>query len=95
MRLFACLIAAPLLVAAPVAAAEDKGAASPRELLGEAGEKIFRALDLMMKAIPQYAAPEVNERGDIIIRRIRPDEPAPEIIKPEPIPTGRDKPTAT
>lgn len=95
MRLFACLIAAVLLAAAPVAAEDGKDGASPRELLGEAGEKIFRALELMMKAIPQYAAPEVNEHGDIIIRRIRPDETAPEVIKPEPVPTRREKPTAT
>ena len=35
---------------------------------------IFEALDLVLKAIPQYEAPEILENGDIIIRRKNPKE---------------------
>lgn len=94
LRRFVLAALACVALSAPVTAADDRRD-SPGELLGEAGEKLLRALDLMLKAIPQYAAPEINENGDIIIRRIRPDETAPEVIKPEPVPTRREKPTAT
>lgn len=71
---------AAVLAAGP-AAAQDKPE-SPRQLLDEAGEKFLRAIELMLKAIPQYEAPEILPNGDIIIRRKRPDEPK----KPEPAP---------
>ncbi len=41
----------------------------------EGAEKIMRALELMLLAVPQYDLPEVLENGDIIIRRHRPDRP--------------------
>lgn len=69
----AALLALAVL-AAPSVAAEPRQ--TPSELLDEAGQKLVQALKMMLMAIPQYAAPEVNDNGDIIIRRIRPkDEP--------------------
>ncbi|MCH9011533.1 MAG: hypothetical protein IIA68_00535 [Proteobacteria bacterium] len=35
----------------------------------EAIEQLMRALELMIESIPQYELPEVNDDGDIIIRR--------------------------
>lgn len=54
-----------------------RGAADEAEqALREGAEKIMKALELMFRSIPQYAAPEINKNGDIIIRRKRP-RPAP------------------
>lgn len=63
---------------APPAAAQAKPEPqSPTELLDEAAEKFLRALEMMIKAIPQYEAPTTNENGDIIIRRVRPKTSQP------------------
>ncbi len=43
--------------------------------LREGAESITRALELMLRAVPQYSMPEVLDNGDIIIRRRHP-EPA-------------------
>ena len=47
------------------------------ELAREAADQIFRALDLLLKSIPQYDRPEITEDGDIIIRRHRPHATPP------------------
>jgi hypothetical protein len=47
------------------------------QALKEGADKIMRALELMMRAVPQYEMPEVLENGDIIIRRSNPDSPGP------------------
>ena len=52
----------------------------------EGAEKIMRALELMLNALPQYEMPEVLENGDIIIRRRKPDRPE----HPRPSPRTRD-----
>ena len=59
-------------------AAEDPSAESPRAHLEDATRRVLRAFELMLRAIPQYAAPEVMENGDIIIRRIHPDSDSPD-----------------
>ena len=41
------------------------------EMARAAIEQLLRALELMIESIPQYELPEVNEDGDIIIRRKR------------------------
>jgi hypothetical protein len=58
----------------PPAQQEDPGA-----LAREAIDKLMRALSTAIQNLPQYAAPEVNERGDIIIRRLNPraEQPSP------------------
>lgn len=52
---------------------------SPTEMLEDATRTILKAFELMLRAIPQYEAPEILENGDIIIRRKRPEheKPAP------------------
>ena len=35
---------------------------------------ILGAIQLILKSIPEYKAPEVLENGDIIIRRVQPHE---------------------
>ena len=47
---------------------------SPEVMIEEGAKMIFDALDLVLKAIPQYEAPEILENGDIIIRRKNPTE---------------------
>ena len=57
----------------------------PEELAIEGIERLMQALEGFIHSIPQFEAPEINEDGDIIIRRKRP--PGSE---PEPAPTGPD-----
>ena len=44
------------------------------ELARQGADSILRTLDQLMDAIPQYERPEINEDGDIILRRVRPGE---------------------
>ncbi len=66
-----------LFTGLPSAKAEDENAA-PGELARESIELMMRSLNLLMDSIPQYEMPEINEDGDIIIRRkrntVEPDE---------------------
>ncbi len=48
----------------------------PEQLAREGVEKLLRALDAFIQMIPQYEMPELNENGDIIIRRKRDGAPA-------------------
>jgi hypothetical protein len=61
--------------AEPLARGDDADRQVEREFK-EGFEKIFRALELMLRAVPQYAKPEVLENGDIVIRRKPPRPPA-------------------
>jgi len=45
-----------------------------QEMAVEGISKLLQALDLFVKSVPQYAAPEVLPNGDIIIRRVHPDQ---------------------
>jgi hypothetical protein len=57
----------------------------------EGGMKMMlQALDLMISAIPQYAAPEVLPNGDIIIRRL-PSKPLPHKKSPDDHKPGGDR----
>nr|WP_298689100.1 hypothetical protein [uncultured Dongia sp.] len=60
------------LIATPVFA--DSATDDAERLATEGLGKILGALDLLMKTIPQYAAPEVQPNGDIIIRRLHPED---------------------
>jgi hypothetical protein len=78
LGLSAAFLLAPALLAPAVApaAAEEPGES---EEAGEFGiERLMRALEAFIDMIPQYEMPEINENGDIIIRRKRHVEPAPE-----------------
>jgi hypothetical protein len=74
---------AAFLPAALPAYAQTQPPAAPEERPGalarEAIDKMMRALQLALENLPQYAMPELNENGDIIIRRQNPraDKPRP------------------
>ena len=77
------------LLTVPLAAAsadtlQDK-TAEAEQLANEALAKMMKALDLLIMTVPRYAAPEVLPNGDIIIRRLDPEE-----TEDEPIETGGD-----
>lgn len=65
LGLSACL----LLSSVSLATAEEE--TDPSDLARESIELMMRSLNLMIERIPQYELPEVNENGDIIIRRKR------------------------
>ncbi len=73
------------LLAAPIAAASadslEDNTAEAEQLANEALTKMMRALDLLIMTVPRYAAPEVLPNGDIIIRRLDPEENADEPIE--------------
>ncbi len=62
---------------------DDRGRAE--DMAREAIEQMMRALELMIDSIPQYEMPEIEENGDIIIRRKRrtprPEPGVPEVEK--------------
>ena len=72
--LFPALVAAILTLGpVPAAWAADDGE-TPSELAREGMERMLRAIELMIEMVPQYEMPEVNENGDIIIRRKNPPQ---------------------
>lgn len=75
MRFWTLLIVA--MLAAPIGAARadslQDNTTEAERLAGEALTKIMRALNLLVDSVPQYAAPEVLPNGDIIIRRLKPE----------------------
>jgi hypothetical protein len=74
---------AAFLPVTPPAYAQTQPPAAPEERPGalarEAIDKMMRALQLAIENLPQYAMPELNENGDIIIRRQNPraEKPRP------------------
>lgn len=85
LKLFAPLTVLGLLISAQPAHAETMDVPgvdnqhSPKELLEGASRMMMQALELMIKAVPQYQAPVVLPNGDILIRRknTEPDETLP------------------
>jgi hypothetical protein len=59
----------PALAQAPAPTPQEE---QPGALARDAIEKMMRALSLAIENLPQYALPELNENGDIIIRRLNP-----------------------
>ncbi|WP_374372391.1 hypothetical protein [Dongia sp.] len=57
-----------------VRAEEPQGEVDAERLLGEGMATLLRGLELLLKSVPQYAPPEVMPNGDIIIRRLHPEE---------------------
>ncbi len=66
-------------------AAEDDERGRAEDMARGAIEQLMRALELMIDSIPQYELPEIQENGDIIIRRKRrtprPEPGVPEVEK--------------
>lgn len=79
-RLYTCLCALALVCAAPMPAmAQDSTLPEEAErLMDEGMSSLMQALGLLLKTVPQYAAPEVQPNGDIIIRRLNPADETPE-----------------
>jgi len=86
-RLAALGLTLALILAAPVAApaAEEPppseqppSSDDPGALARDGLERLLRALEAVIHSIPQYEMPEINENGDIIIRRKRHPDPTPE-----------------
>lgn len=59
----------------PAAAEEPSESEDPSELARGGIERLMRALEALIDSIPQYEMPEINEHGDIIIRRKRHETP--------------------
>ena len=66
------IVASFLVLLAAPAAAQSTGEAE--RLASEGDSKILQALDLLLKTVPQYGPPEMQPNGDIIIRRLHPDQ---------------------
>jgi hypothetical protein len=63
--------------AAP-ALAQDSTLEGAQQEAVEGIAKLLQALQLFVKSVPQFSAPEVLPNGDIILRRIHPENaPAP------------------
>jgi hypothetical protein len=83
-QLLAAVALAGFLAALPPAALAQGDPPTTPEAEAMAGvERLLRALELFIQSIPQFEAPVMNENGDIIIRRKRPESdqqppPAPE-----------------
>ena len=60
---------------------------APGELAREGMAKMLQALEKLIESVPQYQMPEINENGDIILRRKRPEAPA---APPSPPPNQPD-----
>jgi len=89
--LAAASLAALLALSLPVPGAAQGQSDRERaeELAREGMERIMRALETLMQSIPQYELPEINDNGDIIIRRRRPPEGG-DMQPPEPEPDSTD-----
>lgn len=80
-----------------IAASDDKdrpaappdASPAPGELAREGLAKMLQALDKLIQSIPQYEMPSVDENGDIILRRKRPE--APVTPAPAPAPNQPDR----
>jgi hypothetical protein len=83
-------VAAPLIAALMLLAPAAGRAAEPAEPSSGFAEDMQRAAELMrqglnkalgsvetlLRAVPRYELPQMDENGDIVIRRKRPDAPA-------------------
>ena len=69
------ILALPVLAltALPVGAGPQQD--DPSRLATEGLDKMVQALEAFVRSIPQYEKPDINENGDIIIRRKRPGAP--------------------
>ena len=74
MKAFALAL---LLAVSPVAARAAGNLDAAENHMDRALEEVLSALEFVLRAIPQYEMPEVMPNGDIIIRRVPPEEPPP------------------
>ncbi|WP_395017409.1 hypothetical protein [Dongia sp.] len=64
------------------ASAQDSTMQDAQKQAVEGIGKLLEALQMFVKSVPQYSAPEVLPNGDIIIRRV-PQKPEPAPEKPQ------------
>ena len=50
---------------------------TPERMIEDGMRIILSAIELILQSIPEYQAPEILENGDIIIRRVQPNEKSP------------------
>ena len=74
---FALALAGPPSAATPALAQEEEPS-DPEAMVRDSLEGLMRALEAFIDMIPQYEMPEINENGDIIIRRKHKPETEPE-----------------
>src|SRR4051812_5590386 len=92
----ATMLATVIAVAgtAPAALAQDSTLNNAQQEAVEGLSKLLNALDMFVKAVPQFEAPEVLPNGDIILRRIHPEQKPDQNRAPEP-PKSDDDATGT
>ena len=49
----------------------------PERMIEDGLRMILSAIELILQSIPEYKSPEILENGDIIIRRVQPNEEPP------------------
>lgn len=54
------------------AQSEESEQSSPEELAREGAERLMQALEQILRVIPQYGMPRIEEDGDIVIPRLNP-----------------------
>ena len=72
---FTCASVLVLALAVPALAQDTTPTTDDAQKLAVEGlSKLLNALDAFVKSVPQYAAPEVLPNGDIILRRLNPEQ---------------------
>jgi hypothetical protein len=66
------LCAAPAFAQSPSPAPAPPQADSPEAVARDGIAKLLQALKLFVDNLPQYAAPEIDAQGNIVIRRLNP-----------------------
>ncbi len=97
IKLAAALAVSVLLLGAmPAAAADDEPKSKTEraeELAREGAERLMSTLETLLRAIPQYGMPRIEENGDIVIPRLdKPEEERVQPDAPEPHGPGPDAP---
>lgn len=72
--ILACAVAALVGGTAVSGAARAEENKSPESLAAEGLQQVMRAMEMFISNIPLYEAPEVLPNGDIIIRRVQPED---------------------
>jgi hypothetical protein len=82
LHLAAALALGIVSVGASSALAQDSTLEGAQQEAVEGIAKLLQALQLFVKSVPQFSAPEVLPNGDIILRRVNPEKkPVPETPK--------------
>ena len=70
----ALLLAGAVALTPAAGAMAQEAEQSPEALAAEGLNKLVSVISLFLQSIPQYETPEILPNGDIIIRRVQPDE---------------------